>query len=109
LILGQDLPTGGRVNGIGVESLPNDADQLALLVRSTNEPAAIYVLDPDGKLTLVLKEGATTEVGTVTRFGDAGTSPASSNIALNNRGQVAIPARIQDGPAAILLLTPTAP
>jgi hypothetical protein len=106
---GQDLPDGAKLTRIDWVSTPNDAEQYAFTARVSGGGQAAYRVDPDGKLSLVFKSGTATELGTVTRLVDAGTSPSSYGIALNNRGQVAFPARIQGGPAAILLLTPTAP
>jgi hypothetical protein len=106
---GQDLPDGVKLVEINAISFPNDAEQYALLARRSDGTRAAYLLAPDGTLSLVLKSGTATDLGTLTNLGPAGTAPGSAGIALNNRGQVALTARITGGPAVILLLTPTMP
>jgi hypothetical protein len=108
LLPGQDLPDGRKLSTIDGISAPNDAEQHAILA-SGSGGKGVYLLAPDGKLSLVLKTGTTTDLGTVTSLGTAGTTPSSAGIVLNNRGQVALPARITGGPAVILLLTPATP
>jgi hypothetical protein len=73
---------------------------------------AAYMLDASGTISLILREGAQTPAGRVTRIAPAlyvapGTlTPRSFGIALNARGQVALPVELEGGVNAVLLLTP---
>jgi hypothetical protein len=107
---GQEMPGGGKLAVINAVSSPNDTDQYALLASLGDGATAAYLLDASGKLSLVLKSGTVTDLGAIASLGTpASAELASGDIALNNRGQVALSARIMGGPAVILLLTPTAP
>jgi hypothetical protein len=109
---GQVMPDGGKVQDIvspGGISEANDAGQHAFLVRLQGGGTAAYLLDADGKPSLILKSGTTTDLGVIRGIGPTGTSPMSTGLAINNRGQVAFPVQITGGPQMILLLTPTAP
>jgi hypothetical protein len=65
---------------------------------------------PDGKLSLILKEGMVTELGTITHLGAlVGTGGSAGGIGLNSQGQVALPVRFDNGPLTLVLLTPAAP
>jgi hypothetical protein len=112
---GQEMPGGGRFSTLqnafpfsegfrclGV-SAANGVGQHVLLATLEDGTTAAYLMDPDGKLSLILKSGTTTELGRITTVG--GPSPAS----LNGKGQVALDVRIDGGPETIALLTPIAP
>jgi hypothetical protein len=90
-------------NGI---SFANEAGQHAFLARLQDDTTAAYRLDPDGQLSLILKSGTTTDLGTITNVGGAG---SSFGIGLNSRGQVATTVRVNDGADTIVLLIPTLP
>jgi hypothetical protein len=107
LLPGQEMPDGGKLVGITSVSASNDDGQNAFLAVLENATAA-YLLDANGKVTPILKSGTTTDLGTVTSVGPAGTQPASFGIGLNNRGQVALPLKIAGMPAMVALLTPIA-
>jgi hypothetical protein len=110
---GDQMPGGGRFKDFGVDlyytNAANDAGQHVFLARITEAGktlTAAYLLEPGtretggGALSLVVKEGMTTELGTITRLGEF------YGIGLNSQGQVALPVRIDNGPPTIVLLTP---
>ena len=67
----------------------------------------VHWLGADAKLTLLRNSGTRTDLGTINRFGaDLG---GSDGVSLNNKGQIALPFEIDNGPDAIVLLTPTTP
>jgi hypothetical protein len=112
---GQEMPGGGRFSTLqnvfpfseGLRSFAvsaaNGLGQHVLLAVWEDGTTAAYLLDPKGKLSLILKSGTATELGQITTIG--GPSPAS----LNREGQVALVVRIDSGPETIVLLTPVAP
>jgi hypothetical protein len=115
---GQEMPGGGKLQTIYnlgtipalyYVSSPNDAGQQAFVATLDDGSRAVYLADADGKLSLVLKQGATTDAGKITSIGAAGTVPGSSGVGLNNKGQIALTVQIEDGPATIVLLTPKSP
>jgi hypothetical protein len=66
----------------------------------------VYLLNPDGKLSLILKTGMMTDLGLITAVigGDARPS-----VGLNSQGQVAVVVQINGGPDTLVLLTPVKP
>jgi hypothetical protein len=116
---GQEMPGGGKLNNIqsapaetwptGV-SFANDAGQHAFLARLEDNSTAAYLMDADGKLSLILKSGTTTDLGTITRLGRGTTANGnfSNGIGLNSKGQVALSVDIAGGRTTLVLLTPTA-
>lgn len=109
---GQEMPGGGRfltVQDAGV-STANDRGQHAFLATLQDGATACYLLEPDGRLSLLLKSGAASELGTITHVGPG--TVESHGIGLNNRGEVALTVAIADGgatvahPDAVVLLTP---
>jgi hypothetical protein len=115
VVPGQEMPGGGRFKdlvfpwGYYAVSAANDAGQHAFAAVLADGSQAAYRLDADGKLSLILKSGANTELGPFTGFGPAGSPNNSSGISLNNRGQVAMTVKIAGGPDTVVLLTPTRP
>jgi hypothetical protein len=103
VVPGQEMPGGGTLLHLGAVAL-NDAGQSAFIGWLKDGTRSAYLLEPDGKLSLILNTAATTELGRITNVG----SP-SAGICLNNRGQVALAVEIAGGPDTIVLLTPTAP
>jgi hypothetical protein len=99
-ILHENLDASGRANALGDVSLASEAGEHAFRARLEDGTRAVYRVDADGKLSLVLKNGQTTELGTITSL------PGGTFINLNSRGQVAVVARIDDGPETLILLTP---
>jgi hypothetical protein len=60
-------------------------------------------VDAAGNLSLVLKSGTPTELGTITKIRrDLGG-------VVNSKGQVALVIQIDNGPDTLVLLTPTVP
>jgi hypothetical protein len=114
----QEMPGGGRFKAIVLGqyglSDPNRLGQHAFLATLTDGSTAAYWMDVDGKLSLILKSGAATELGQVTRIGrtsfTAGLSllRGGSGVGLNSKGQVTLPVQIDGGPDTIVLLTPVA-
>jgi hypothetical protein len=114
---GQELPGGGKLRsavpnfpGIGLEprwgnasvSPVSEAGEHAFWATLEDGATAAYRLDEEGKLSLLLKSGTATELGTITKIG------LNSPPALNSKGQVALSVQIDNGPATIVLLTPAA-
>jgi hypothetical protein len=107
-VTGQEMPGGGRLADVEVPggsfSWANEAGQHAFVARLSDGTRAAYLLGEDGALSRIVKSNEATDVGTITQLTPAG----SAGIALNSKGQVALPVRIEGGPTAIVLLTPVA-
>jgi hypothetical protein len=102
---GHEMPGGGKLAYVG-EGAGNNVGQIAFKCQLEDGTWAVYLVEPKpgGKLSLVLKTGATTELGKITSVG--GHSPG---MGLNNKGQIAVAVQIDGGPDMIVLLTPTTP
>jgi hypothetical protein len=61
-------------------------------------------MEVEGTLSLVVKSGTTTNVGTIAHVGQA--SGKSWGVALNRKGEVALTLRAGRGPDTLALLTP---
>jgi hypothetical protein len=115
LVRGQEMPGGGQFREVlfpNPISYPNEAGQYAFLARVTEagtSRTAAYLMDADGKLSLILKSGTTTDLGRITHISVPTASPPSSGVAVNSKGQVALPVRIDNGPTTLVLLTPAGP
>jgi hypothetical protein len=103
VVPGQEMPGGGKLAHLGAGA-QNNTGQSAFIGWLQDGTRSAYLLQLDGKLSLILNTGATTELGKITNIG----SP-STGICLNNKGQVALAVKIAGGPDTIVLLTPTAP
>jgi hypothetical protein len=112
-VTGQAMPGGGNFQSLLVGSGPgwangvsaaNEAGEHAFLARLADRTTAAYLVNPVGKLSLVLKSGTVTDLGTITGVGVPGAS-----IGLNSTGQVALSVRTNSGPATLVLLTPAVP
>lgn len=102
---GQEMPGGGRfatVQALGV-SAANALGQHAFLATLADGASACYLLEPDGRLSLLLKRGAVTDLGTIASVGVG--SAGSRGIGLNSRGEVAVTIAIAGLPDAVVLLT----
>lgn len=114
---GQEMPGGGTLrtilhenvggvggpNALGDVSPANSEGQHAFRALLEDGARAAYLADADGKLSLILKDRQSTELGEI-RFVAGGTG-----IHLNSRGQVALGLRIVGGPETLALLTPATP
>jgi hypothetical protein len=94
--------TTGAFNGAGGANMNGQFAFLATLQDST---AAIYVLEPDGNLSLVLQQGQDTEQGKITYLGSR-LSNASQPPLINSKGEIAVQLEIDNGPRTIALLQP---
>jgi hypothetical protein len=112
---GQEMPGGGTfdtlefTNGTFCVSHANNAGQHAFLAAITEggqSSVGAYLMDADGKLSLIVKNGSPTDLGPITKLGGSG---GSQGISLNDRGQVALPLRISGGPTTAAILTPIDP
>jgi hypothetical protein len=119
VVPGQEMPGGGKFKTLqgdlddpagqvapGV-SAANEAGRHAFLAMLESGATAAYLLDADGKVSLILKSGTTTDLGQVT---NVGRGADSIGVGLNTKGQVALTVKIagvkQD---TLVLLTPTSP
>jgi hypothetical protein len=105
------MPGGGRLRSIdhSLISLANERGEHAFLGRLDGSARGIYRMDADGRLSLVLKSGAATGLGTITRIMDSNDTPYAVGLGLNSQGEVAVTVRIDNGAATLLLLTPPTP
>jgi hypothetical protein len=114
LLPGQAMPDGStfkalqsyELDAVGV-SAANEAGQHVILARldeAGQSRTAAYLLEEDGSLSLILKSGATTDLGVITAIGGRN---GQDGVGFNSQGQVAVPARFGSGPDTLLLLTPT--
>jgi hypothetical protein len=106
ILPGQDMPDGGKLLGVEWASRANDAGQHAFIGLLQDKTWSAYLLDADGKVSLVLKTGATTALGKITIDN---TFSTAVGISLNHKGQVALNATFDGGPPTMVVLTPTAP
>jgi hypothetical protein len=109
---GQEMPGGGKLktlfstgNPFGVSDA-NAAGQHAFLAVLEDGSTAAYLMAVDGKLSLILKSGTTTDLGTITNVGHGADS---IGVGLNSRGQVALTVKVSGSPDTLVLLTPAAP
>jgi hypothetical protein len=115
---GQTMPDGGQFREVtllrrGV-SPANRLGQHAFIATLADGATAAYLMDANGTLSLILKSGTVTELGTVTRIGRAlapnglAAARGGTGIGVNSQGEVALPVQIDGGPDTIVLLTPEA-
>jgi hypothetical protein len=112
---GQEMPGGGTFVTVpppwpaALVSAPNDRGQHAFVARISDggrTRTALYRMEADGRLSLVLKSGMQTDLGEITSVG-VGTG-GSLGVALNNKGQIAVTVSTTDVRAMIAVLTPAA-
>jgi hypothetical protein len=112
LLPGQELPGGGQLRDVGPPwgsfSMPNETGATLFEVTRENSYRAIYQVDAEGQLSLVLQEPASTDIGTISRLG-TGAHANAYGLGLNRQGQVALPVRFGGGQPALVLLTPVGP
>jgi hypothetical protein len=106
VVRGQEMPGGGQLADVdalgGAVSWANDAGQHAFYAQLVDGARGAYLLNADGTLSLIVKTGTNTEVGAITRIAPG----ESGGVALNNKGQVALPVQIGDGPNSVVLFSP---
>jgi hypothetical protein len=106
---GQPLPDGSTSGGFSVTpqvSRANAAGEIAF-VTSQSDGAAVYLMEPDGRLSQVLKTGAATALGMVSNL--PLTPGFSLGVGLNGKGQIAVPVTFETGidkSEVVALLTP---
>lgn len=108
-VLGQEMPGGGKMQTLldyGV-SAANDRGEHVFLARLADGATAAYRMAADGTPSLILKSGAITSLGKVVSIGQGYGYLHGAGI--NNRGQVALTLRFDQGPETLVLLTPSAP
>jgi hypothetical protein len=106
---GTPMPGGGTfltLQDAGV-SRASEAGQHAFLALLQDGSTAAYRVEPGGQLSLILKSGTATPLGTVTNVGQG--SLLSRGVCLNRQGQVALTVRIADLVDTVVLLTPPIP
>jgi len=119
LLPGQDLPDGGKLKTVREYTSPdigptaqrhisraNELGQYAFIAQLEGGDVGAYLLDADGKLSLILKTGMTTDLGPVTHINPVADR---AGVGLNSQGQVVLSVRIAKGPETLALLTPTTP
>jgi hypothetical protein len=119
LLPGQPLPGGGQLKpgpfaaGLADYNRPNALGQYPFAVRFTENGttgSGAYLVGADGKLSLIARSGMTTPLGTLTRVSPFLTSSdGTGGLGINQQGQVALTAQIDNGPDVLLLLTPKSP
>jgi hypothetical protein len=116
VVPGQAMPGGGKLQDLlwgccgtsAAASAADDAGQHVFVATLDDNTQGLYLLGADGTLALLLKSGTHTELGTITRFA-LQLNTASFGVALNNKGQIALPIEFDNGPSTVVLLTPTTP
>jgi hypothetical protein len=113
IVPGDDMPEGGKLktvrtwNGIAIFNIStaNAAGQHAFVAELQDGSTAAYRLDQDGTLTLILKSGAVTDLGTIAEIGGMW-----FGVGLNTKGEVALPVRMAGETGyQVILLTPLVP
>jgi hypothetical protein len=113
---GQEMPGGGKLRGIKETfgsagysatfsiSRANEVGEYAFLAVLEDGSQAVYVVDADAILSLVLKSGTTTNLGRIIDINRNGYGRG-----LNSQGEVAVTVQIAGQPDAMVLLTPVEP
>ena len=104
-VVGQAMPGGGLLAGVDRDEVSpaNELGQRAFVGRLHDGRTALYRVDADGTVSLILMSGTLTDQGRVTDLGIGG--GGSFGESLNSRGQMAVGAR-PDGVDTLLLITP---
>lgn len=119
LLPGQELPDGSKLttvrqfgaSDIGLTagrhiSRANELGEYAFIATLEGGGVGAYLLDADGKLSLIVKTGMTTDLGTITHINP---NPNMAAVGLNSKGQVALSVKFDNGPETLVLLTPKTP
>jgi hypothetical protein len=103
---GQTMPGGGQFMGLANFAYPSSAGESAFTARLDGGDTGVYRVDADRKLSLIAKSS---DLGAKFVFSNAG-SGGSYGIAINGKGQVALPVRFTgDKVDTLILLTPVSP
>jgi hypothetical protein len=89
-------------------SEPNALGQHAFVARLKGGARAVYVLSPDGTLSLILKTGTLTALGKISQIPSGVAAGESYGVAVNSQGQIILPLRLEGSGETLVLLTPTA-
>jgi hypothetical protein len=110
---GQAMPGDGKFKSIAdaysspgytlAVSTATEAGGHAFVATLDDDSTAVYRLEPDGTLALVVKSGMTTPLGKITRYGQ------SSPPAMNSQRQLVVSISFDNGPDTLALLTPVTP
>jgi hypothetical protein len=90
-------------------SAANSLGQSAFLATLEDGSHAAYRMDADGTLTLIMNGGAPAKPAHVAAATRRMTFVAGSRPSINRRGQIALAAKYEGGPAMVVLLTPKSP
>jgi hypothetical protein len=91
-------------------SLPLAAFTLALTLPAAATPhthIGAYLMNADGQLSLIVKDGMTMAQGDAITVDSMILPSYGEGIAVNNKGQIALPLKIGSRPGMIALLTST--
>lgn len=117
ILPGQELPGGARLSTIpvtlfgstGIQSASreisraNASGQHVFIAQLEGGGQALYRLERNGDLTLILRTGAVTEMGKINGI------TTGWGLSFNSRGQIAVTLRIAGRPETTVLLTPNSP
>jgi hypothetical protein len=115
VVPGQAMPGGGKFKTLQVDrdgiGFANELGQHPVLAVLEDQSTALYRLEPDGQLALILKSGTATALGKVTHVGVGVPSkePEGVGAGLNARGQMVVNVKFNGGVTTLVLLTPSAP
>jgi hypothetical protein len=113
---GQEMPGQGTLQFETGPSYGNNKGQHAFLGVLQDGLTAAYLIDAEGRLSLLLKSGLVTNIQGpgiaspiyLTNVGE-GAEGGSFGVALNNKGEVALTVSINGGADTLVLLTPAGP
>jgi hypothetical protein len=110
VIAGADALGGrwGTNNGVEAPVNMNELGQHAFLATLADNSTALYRLDADGQISLMLKSGMATGMGVITQVGVPvpAAEPEGVGVGFNSSGQAAFTARFNGGVTTLVLLSP---
>lgn len=111
-IPGKVMPDGGVFKTLQSDrdgiSFANELGQHAFLATMADNSTALYRLDADGQVSLMLKSGMTTDLGIITQVGVPlpVAEPQGVGVGFNSKGQAAFTAQFNGGVTTLVLLSP---
>jgi len=111
-IPGKVMPDGGIFKTLQSDrdgiSFANELGQHAFLATLADNSTALYRLDADGQISLMLKSGTATGMGVITQVGVPvpAAEPEGVGVGFNSSGQAAFTARFNGGVTTLVLLSP---